>query len=307
MAKETQLETSITKTTFKEILNYYAPDVFKDPTFGELTCYRDSNNQYWFIGSEVCFKLGYSNPWDALGRHVPPQYQLRLGKREAKIERHGGDEHIILINELGLYCLAIKSRMPGALRFQEWVYQAIQNIRQYGSYMDPKLIEVIQFDPAQLYRIAEAERLKNMKLMEQIYLQQSQYNLLFEKWQADEKYHKNFIDPDHLFTSTEIAKAFGLSAQALNALLHRWGIIYFINGTFAVYQSLSMFNYTQTKNVRLPNGVIAPQTCWTEWGRHFIHDMLDQHGFVIGDNQHNQETAKLQLDDSMLEDKDIKD
>lgn len=179
MSKETitnNMETIITQTTFKEILNYYAPDVFKDPTFGELTCYKDSNNQYWFVGSEVCLKLGYTNPWKAVRDLIPPQYKMEVPNES--FSTLGGNPTIILINELGLYCLAIKSRMPGALRFQEWVYTAIQNIRQYGVYMDPKLIETIRFDPAQLYRIAEAERLKNMKLMEQIYLQQSQYNIL---------------------------------------------------------------------------------------------------------------------------------
>ena len=154
-----EMDTTITKTTFKEILNYYAPDVFKDPTFGELTCYKDNNNQYWFIGSEVCFKLGYSNPWKAVRDLIPSNYKMEVPNDSFG---SSGGRPTILINELGLYCLAIKSRMPGALRFQEW-------------------------------------------------------------------------------------------------------------------------------------------------GRHFIHDMLDQHGFVIGDNQHNQEIAKLQLDDSMLEDKDIKD
>lgn len=67
-----------------------------------------------------------------------------------------------------------------------------------------------------------------------------------------------------------------------------------------------MFNYTQTKNIRLPNGVVAPQTCWTEWGRHFIHDMLDQRGFAVGNNQQNVELAKTLLDESMMEEKDIK-
>ena len=91
------------------------------------------------------------------------------------------------------------------------------------------------------------------------------------------EYYEEFNSTNHCFTSTEIAKQFGLSAQTLHQLLHHIGIIFPVNNTWQVYGSYAHFGCLVDKN---ENGQVG--TYWTNNGRMIVIMKLQQYGLVIG-------------------------
>lgn len=97
--------------------------------------YQIINGQPWFLANDICTVLEYSNPWDALRKHV---FSEDLAKREGLAE-DGKIRQMSWINESGLYSLILRSKMARAQEFQRWVTsEVLPSLRQYGYYALPQ-------------------------------------------------------------------------------------------------------------------------------------------------------------------------
>ncbi|MGE6213558.1 BRO-N domain-containing protein [Comamonas aquatica] len=101
------------------------------------------NNQPWFVASDVCQALGYSNTSKAIGDH------LDADERASELVPRTSNDSLgvptNLINESGLYALVLRSRKPEARKFAKWVTsEVLPSIRQTGSYGQPA------YDPDQV-------------------------------------------------------------------------------------------------------------------------------------------------------------
>lgn len=95
----------------------------------------DDSGEPWFSANEVCEVLGYSNPRDAVGRHVDVD---DVGKRDT-IDSMGRSQAVNHVNESGLYALIFGSTKPEAKRFKRWVTSdVLPTIRKTGSYTTKK-------------------------------------------------------------------------------------------------------------------------------------------------------------------------
>jgi len=107
---------------------------FTHPQFGEIrTFVRGENQEIWFVGKEVAEKLGYKDPSRALCDHVDKQDKTSL-----LIQQSGSNyrANTTFINESGLYCLILSSKLPQAREFKHWVTsEVLPAIRQTGGYM----------------------------------------------------------------------------------------------------------------------------------------------------------------------------
>lgn len=112
----------------------YIPDEMDNELFKNLRVFIDKNDDFWFIGSEVASLMGYSDTDKAIRVHVPSAYKITR-----KVYGSGKGRNMIMINEMGLYALIIRSRLPKAHQFQDWVYRVIMNIRQCGGYINANL------------------------------------------------------------------------------------------------------------------------------------------------------------------------
>ena len=88
------------------------------------------DGEIWFVASDVAKVLGYSNPWDAVGKHCKPK---GLAKRE--VPTTSGNQAMTIINEPNVYRLIVKSQLPSAEKFEAWIFEeVIPSIRKHGSY-----------------------------------------------------------------------------------------------------------------------------------------------------------------------------
>ncbi|MFI6302121.1 phage antirepressor [Amycolatopsis thailandensis] len=84
----------------------------------------------WFAAGDVCFVLGYSNPRDAVAKHVR-EHQ----KRASRIATPSGEQSATVISEGGLYRLLMRARTVLADQFQDWVTdEVLPAIRKTGKF-----------------------------------------------------------------------------------------------------------------------------------------------------------------------------
>ena len=89
------------------------------------------NGEGWLVGKDVAEVLGYSNTSDVLKKHVDIE-----DKGVAKCDTLGGSQEMIVINEIGLYSLVLRSKLPGAKKIRRWVTsEVLPQIRKTGGYI----------------------------------------------------------------------------------------------------------------------------------------------------------------------------
>lgn len=98
--------------------------------------------EIWFVGKDVAEALGYSNPQKALRDHV----RDRDKTVNDSFTVHGTQG--VLINEAGVYSLILRSKLPSAEKFQDWVtHEVLPSIRKQGFYSllpDEELMKMLE-------------------------------------------------------------------------------------------------------------------------------------------------------------------
>lgn len=97
----------------------------------DIRLVTDENGEPWFIARDVADLLEYANPHEAVRTHCK-------GVRETLIPSAGGEQMTKVIPERDLYRLVMRSGMPAAEAFEEWVVgEVLPTIRKTGGYQRP--------------------------------------------------------------------------------------------------------------------------------------------------------------------------
>ena len=223
-------------------------EVFKNVELGSVRVVM-VNKEPYFVGRDVAEILGYSNPRDAISKHVDNE-----DKDVAKCDTPGGTQDFTVINESGLYSLILSSKLPSAKRFKKWVTsEVLPAIHKHGLYATDKVIDNILNNPD--FGIELLTRLKE------------------ERAARVEAERRNAIlmHVNKTYTVTEIAKELGLrSATQLNRILAEKKIQYQVNGTWVMYSRYSNQGYEEIKQEVLDSGRVIYHRRITQMGREFI-------------------------------------
>lgn len=109
-----------------------------------------------------------------------------------------------------------------------------------------------------------------------------------EELQPKATYYDLILQCQNAIPITTIAKDYGLSAKALNKMLHDYGIQFKQggkNGLWLLYQKYADKGYTSTRTQNFPDtkngGMFASvHTYWTQKGRIFLYGVLKEHGVL---------------------------
>ena len=113
------------------------PD-FQNEEFGEIRT-LEINGQCYFAGADVAKALGYAKPRNAIARYVDKEDALKWG-----IPSNGGIQQMTMINESGLYSLALSSKLDRAKKFRHWITsEVLPSIRRTGTYRVSDIEKVV--------------------------------------------------------------------------------------------------------------------------------------------------------------------
>lgn len=102
-------------------------------------------NVPWWVLADVCSVLEIANPRNAAQRLE--EYQ----KGVHTMDTLGGPQDLVIVNEAGIYALALNSRKPEAKAFGRWLFtEVLPSIRKHGSYPPPPEPETLPALPAPL-------------------------------------------------------------------------------------------------------------------------------------------------------------
>lgn len=109
-----------------EIFKYQSPE---EQMLSEIRTV-EIDGEIWFVASDVAKTLGYKRPSEAVRQHCKEK-----GTVKDRIPTEGGDQEVLLINEPNVYRLIIKSQLPSAEAFENWLFEeVVPSIRKKGFY-----------------------------------------------------------------------------------------------------------------------------------------------------------------------------
>lgn len=114
---------------------------FNNLQFGNIRIITTENNEPLFCLLDIARSLGYSNPQEAIRNHCK-------GVREILTPTNGGSQKLRYGKESNVYRLIMKSQLPDAEKFQDWVCdEVLPSIRKQGLYITDVSIDRMLSDP----------------------------------------------------------------------------------------------------------------------------------------------------------------
>ena len=201
--------------------------------------------------------------------HVDDEDKLN-DKTASSLGQRGG----WLINESGLYCLVLSSKLPGAKKFRRWVTaEVLPSIRRTGGYSIPKDY------PSALCALADLEE-QRMALVAENEAQRQ----VIADFQPIKQYVDNILLSPGTMATSQIAADYDISAKKLNKILHEEGIQRNVNGQWILYQRHMGKGYTKSVTIPITHSDGRPDTVmhthWTQKGRLLIHEILTKRGIL---------------------------
>ena len=296
--------------------------VFENPEFGMVRMATDEKGEPWFCAKDLCDALGYKKASDSVKQHVRYDDTMKRGvwvevgkKKDGTLAKRLTP--MIFVNESGFYALVLGSKLASAVKFKDWVTSVVlPQIRKTGGYIP------VNEGESEEEMIRNAEQILRATLKEKEVLLEKQKKLIGEQ---DEEIHRlneevndqmvrmaiqgqnvvalerqvdgllpkamysdNVLDSVSCFTTTQVAKELGITAQELNRSLCSLHVQYYQSGQYMLYAEYAHMGLaksrTQYRAFMAPAGdgtkrkvgkvVTSTYLVWTEKGRKFIHDLV---------------------------------
>lgn len=248
--------------------------IFSHPDFGEIRTIEEDNKTL-FCGNDVAKMLGYSKPLNALAMHCKSPLKQVVPHPQSSTKTI----EMLFIPEGDVYRLITHSKLPGAERFERWVFDdVLPSIRRHGMYAVDELLDNPDF-AIKAFTALREERARSAKLVKENFNQKKVIDTLKPK----ARYCDMVLKCEDIISITKIAKDYGKSGVWLNKWLYNAGIQYKQGMVWLLYQKHADLGYTQsfTEVVRTMGGDrIFVTTYWTQKGRLFIYELLKKEGIL---------------------------
>lgn len=200
--------------------------IFKSPQFGKIRTAVGKEGEPLFCLIDVAKALKYKYPADAVSSHCKGVVILPTPTK-------GGVQQIKFGKEGDIYRLVMKSKLPEAGAFQDWVCdEVLPAIRKHGAYATPVTIDSMIADPDFAIRLltnlkeerqqrllAEQKNERQQELIEAQGKTIATMNEQIVELNAKNSYLDTILRSKSTVTTTQIAADYGMSAKKFNALL----------------------------------------------------------------------------------------
>ena len=296
--------------------------VFENPEFGMVRTATDEKGEPWFCAKDLCDVLGYKRADLAVKQHVRSSDAVKRCVARIAKNRYGecnGKMQVvpmIFVNESGFYALVLGSKLATAVKFKDWVTSVVlPQIRKTGGYIPVKEGESEEETIRNAEEILQATLKEKEMLLEQqrklieeqdveirrlngvvdeqvVNIARKGENIIHLEHQVDGLmpkaiYSDNVLDSVSCFTTTQVAKELGVTAQELNRSLCALHIQYYQSGQYMLYAEYAHMGLAKSRTrynafldpkcdgrkEKMGKAVTHTYLVWTEKGRKFIHDL----------------------------------
>lgn len=259
--------------------------VFNHPQFGEICTVQQEEGKVLFKANDVARSLGYAEAAKAVRTHCKGVSVL-----DTPIENQYGTvvmQPTKFISESDVYRLVMRSKLPEAEKFQDWVCEEVlPAIRKDGTYLSEKALQRAVTDPEFFIGLANAIRKEKEQRLEIESCCTEQQLLIDRQKETIEElgkrsaYAETVLQNKDLVDITQIAQDYGLSGRRLNAILHEKRVQYKSGKQWILYAPYKGNGYVGSETSQLENGKTVMRTRWIQKGRLFIHDLLKADGIL---------------------------
>lgn len=249
--------------------------VFENEKFGKVRVVTENEKPYFNL-NDVCEILGLKNPRQVKSRLNPKGVIL------VDTLTSGGKQQMNFINESNLYKCIFQSDKPEAEAITEWVTgEVLPTIRKTGMYITDNVWDTIINDPEKLGEVLinYGKVKKEKELLEEENQIQKQ---LIAEYKPIKEYVDTILSSEDTMTTTQIAADYGFSAYELNKTLNEQRVVRKVGGQWILYIEHMNKGYTksETMTVKKKDGTdkVVANTKWTQKGRLFIHNLLENLG-----------------------------
>ena len=296
--------------------------VFENPEFGMVRTTIDEKGDPWFCAKDLCDVLGYKRAYDTVKQRVRSSDTIKYSVTRTVKNRYGECSgrglvvQMIFVNESGFYALVLGSKLASAVKFKDWVTSVVlPQIRKTGGYIPVKEGESEEETIRNAEEILRATLKKKEMLLEQqrklieeqdveirrlngvvdeqvVNIARKGENIIHLEHQVDGLmpkaiYSDNVLDSVSCFTTTQVAKELGVTAQELNRSLCALHIQYYQSGQYMLYAEYAHMGLAKSRTrynafldpkcdgrkEKMGKAVTHTYLVWTEKGRKFIHDL----------------------------------
>ena len=249
--------------------------VFENPEFGRIRTMTDKKGYPLFCGKDVCEALGYRKPDVAVRQHVTARdvtkryVGLMVGKKKdgTPIVQQ---RQILFVTESGLYDLIFGSKLDSAQKFKHWVTSVVlPQIRKTGGFVPLNESDTDEDIRRRTEEVLKATLEQKDKLIAE---QETEIDRLLPK----ALYADSVLESISCYTTTQIAKELGMTAQELNRWLCAERIQYYQSGQYMLYADYAHRGLAKSRThydlfVGRDTVLTRMYLVWTEKGREFIH------------------------------------
>lgn len=270
--------------------------VFECSEFGCIRILTDEKGEPQFCGKDVCNALGYVQADKAIARHVDEDDRTKRtvstpiisqGKATCRFKRI----QMLFVNESGFYALVLGSKLPTAQRFKHWVTSVVlPQIRKTGGFIplhEGESDEAVVRKTEEILRktlrekdsfIAQQNKLicEQKVLLGQKNRQIAEQDVEIDRLLPKALYTDSVLESISCYTTTQIAKELGMTAQELNRWLCAERIQYYQSGQYMLYADYAHRGLAKSRThydlfVGRDTVLTRMYLVWTEKGREFIH------------------------------------
>ena len=183
------------------------------------------DGESWLVGKDVAERLGYSNPRDALAKHVEPEDKNTVAFRDGT----SGNPNVTIINESGLYSLVLSSKLPEAKAFRHWVtHDVLPALRKTGEY------KMRRADDETRKKLADAKVRNAQSRQAALWIKMAELSGSSEVHKqicaayASKAIEGEMVLPlpavEKTYTAREVGDQYGVSANRIGKLANRHGL-----------------------------------------------------------------------------------
>ena len=254
-----------------------AMQIFKNDRFGEVRVVK-TDGEPMIVAVDVARALGYKDPKDAVATHCKSGEVVKCRLAYVPHSNGVGGTNLNVINEGNVYRLIMRSDLPNAEDFQDWVCgEVLPSIRKHGGYIAAGVDDTPDVIMARAVLLAQ-DTLARVEADKQRLLLTTQEQAKQLKEAAPKvQYYDDTLCSKSRLPINSIALCLGITHIKLNKLLCQWNVqyrqgdVYFLH---AKYRDLGLakhhpFPYVDSSGVNHTRQHLY----WNEAGKKFILEL----------------------------------